>query len=320
MFCVQASLSSIPNSFDFKVKIFNFTGNCVPVLQNEAFRNPDYVNVEMLDLKNNHIHTIATKALHRLKNLLEIDLSNNHIRLINSKMFKKNRFLNTLRLSGNPIEQIRSYAFPPLIHLQRMDFQGCKLKKISRSAFINTPSLENLNLMDNALTYAPTKAVSQLTRLSILQLDNNPLRCDENLWHLLKWLQYRNATSRTYLLCIYGETENAIFWDTMDANDVNNKFKNIRDKRAIRNAKIVSVKERVSAAKAQQYQREYTPKRNVIITTPKHYIEPDYYNCTQYNEYSPVKDNNPKNNATTATTTERASSAAAVATGVICFA
>lgn len=233
IFCLKTSLPEIPNYFDFEVKILNFTDNHLPNLT-DTFRNQHYKSLEILDLSRNSIAYVDELALYQLKNLLEIDLSNNHIQFIPTRLFDNNRFLNTIHLRGNPIEELVDYGFSPSIYLRRLNFQGCRINKIHKFAFINIPLLEYLNLRDNNLKALSIKVLHFTPQMSNLLLDGNPWHCDKKLWHLLKWMQSRNMANSS-LLCIYGETEDAILWDTMD---VKNALK-FRDTKVPQNVKRI---------------------------------------------------------------------------------
>lgn len=212
--CLDAGLTRIPNFFNFDVKILNFTGNTLPTLR-DMFQNQRYRSLEILDLSRNAIVTVQDRSFHKLKNLLEIDISKNVISSIGRELFKNNHFLNTARFGGNPIEEIEQYAFAPSIYLRNLDFEGCRIKKIHKYAFVNTPMLEYLNLKENNLRTLSTNVFYYTVQLDRLLLDGNPWKCNKKLWVLLKWLHDRNLTTNS-LLCVYGETENAILWDTMD--------------------------------------------------------------------------------------------------------
>lgn len=233
IFCLKTSQPEIPNNFDFEVKILNFTDNHLPNLT-DTFRNQHYKSLEILDLSRNSIFNVDQLALYQLKNLLEIDLSNNYIRFIPAKLFDNNRFLNTIHLRGNPIEELVDYGFSPSIYLRRLNFEGCRINKIHKFAFVNIPLLEYLNLRDNNLKALSMKVLHFTPQMSNLLLDGNPWHCDKKLWHLLKWMQSRNMANSS-LLCIYGETEDAILWDTMD---VKNALK-FRDTKVPENVKRI---------------------------------------------------------------------------------
>lgn len=231
--CVNTKLPEIPNYFDFEVKILNFTENHLPNLT-DTFRNQHYKSLEILDLSRNSIANIDELSLLQLKNLLEIDFSYNRIQLIPARLFDNNRFLNTVHFRGNSIEELLDYAFSPSIYLRRLNFQGCRIRRIHKFAFVNVPLLEYLNLKDNSLTSLSLKVLHFTPQLGSLLLDGNPWHCDKKLWHLLKWMQTRNMANSS-VLCVYGETEDAILWDTMDTKN-GLKF---RDTRVPQNVKRI---------------------------------------------------------------------------------
>ncbi len=217
IFCAEVGLTHIPNYFNFDVKILNFTGNSLPNMSN-MFLNDRYQSLEILDLSRNSIRRIHNQSFRKLKNILEIDLSGNEISTFSGNLFDNNRFLNTIRFSRNPIEEISNYAFSPSAYLRRLNFEGCKIKHIRKYAFVNVPLLQYLNLRDNNLKWLSLSVVQFTPQLSSLLLEGNPWRCNRKLWLLLKWLRSRKSAVDS-LLCVYGETENAILWDTMELNN-----------------------------------------------------------------------------------------------------
>lgn len=217
-------MRDIPQSFDFYAQILNFTGNRLGELESKAFRSAYLQRLEIVDLSDNGIKRVARDALGELKNLLELDLSGNHIDAIRAAIFKNNRFLNTIRLSGNPIKVLGERAFPLSVYLRTLHLQGCQLRRVHRYAFFSAPLLQHLNLKDNALE-SPPMAVLRLTQLRTLQLDGNPFKCDDRLRRVLRWLRQHastdadakgNLSQSQSMLCVFGETQNAVFWHTME--------------------------------------------------------------------------------------------------------
>ncbi|GFS28512.1 chaoptin [Trichonephila inaurata madagascariensis] len=105
-------------------------------------------SMENLDLQHNLLKKIPSGAFKNLP-VLEINVRNNHIQEINAAMFEN------------------------LLKLKSLDLSFNKIENISVNAFSSLPSIENLNLMGNALSVFRGDEVSGRTNLRILNLSYN---------------------------------------------------------------------------------------------------------------------------------------------------
>ncbi|XP_074127906.1 chondroadherin-like protein [Sminthopsis crassicaudata] len=122
------------------------------------------LELETLHLDRNQLQTVPTAALEGLPALKE------------------------LRLSGNPLRVLGDKAFLPVASsLQHLYLNGTGLQQISPGAFAGLgPGLKSLYLEKNRLQTLPTMA--SFTSLELINLSENPFRCDCRLLPLHRWL------------------------------------------------------------------------------------------------------------------------------------
>ncbi|XP_074083117.1 chondroadherin-like protein isoform X2 [Macrotis lagotis] len=122
------------------------------------------LELEKLHLDRNQLQTVPTAALEGLPALRE------------------------LQLSGNPLRALEDRAFLPVASsLQHLYLNGTGLQQISPGAFAGLgPGLRSLYLEKNRLQTLP--AMASFTQLELINLSENPFRCDCRLLPLHRWL------------------------------------------------------------------------------------------------------------------------------------
>lgn len=96
-------------------------------------------------------------------NVTEVDLSENHLNLLHTKALKKLRHFDhliKLNLSGNYLPLLVKQHFYHFRSLEILDLSGCKLAAIEPGALLSFPRLQTLFLSNNDLQ-TPMSAVLQ---------------------------------------------------------------------------------------------------------------------------------------------------------------
>ena len=105
----------------------------------------------------------------------QLDLRGNGITELAPRMFFNLWSLQTLLLNHNKIRQLTYGVFQGLANLERLEFEECAIETIEPNTFLDTPSLEVLNLCDNSLGALEEKVIN-IPTLQHLSLDGNGLR------------------------------------------------------------------------------------------------------------------------------------------------
>nr|XP_004655930.2 toll-like receptor 2 [Jaculus jaculus] len=116
------------------------------------------VNLKVLLLTSNRIHTIADDAFAPLGNLEHLDLSDNHLSNLLSTWFRHLSSLTYLNLLGNPYGTIgEASLFSPLPNLQILRVgNSYNFTELKRGDFAGLPFLEELEIvMSNLQSYEP---------------------------------------------------------------------------------------------------------------------------------------------------------------------
>lgn len=108
-------------------------------------------------------HNLTSVPQQIWPNVTELDLSENHLNLLHTKALKKLRHcvdLINLNLSGNYLPLLVKQHFYHFPSLEILDLSGCKLAAIEPGALLSFPRLQKLFLGNNELQ-TPMSAVLQ---------------------------------------------------------------------------------------------------------------------------------------------------------------
>ncbi|KAM5148056.1 chondroadherin-like protein [Mantella aurantiaca] len=186
------------NKFDKVPKeIFGLLPNLLSLhMQNNSITSlSEMANAEKLRwlyLTRNNINVIAATAFRSMKLLETLHLDENKLKEVPSHALKGLSMLVELRLSKNPIRNIGNGAFLPLSQsLQHLYLNDMGLSKISSGTFIGLGfRIKSLFMENNKLEVIPD--MKNFTGLEVINLSNNPFRCDCHLFNIHRWINGLN--------------------------------------------------------------------------------------------------------------------------------
>ncbi len=136
---------------------------------------PDIKTVQLLNLHNNKITSIAAGSFKGLENLKELNLNNNQITSIAAGSFKDLGNLQRLYLGDNQITSIAADSFKDLGNLQRLYLENNQITNIPADSFKDLENLQLLDLSNNQITNIPAGSFNDLGNLRELRLSNNKI-------------------------------------------------------------------------------------------------------------------------------------------------
>uniref|UniRef100_A0A7S1KLM5 Disease resistance R13L4/SHOC-2-like LRR domain-containing protein n=1 Tax=Percolomonas cosmopolitus TaxID=63605 RepID=A0A7S1KLM5_9EUKA len=131
------------------------------------------VEIRMVDLSNNKIHSFPTEIRRSAKTLLHLDLRNNYIQSMTTGI-KYLAHLKRLDMSRNKLKTIPAY-FSRLISLQLLRMSHNQVSSIHPDAFSGLKDLEEIQLDHNDLIQLPQN-LGDLKKLARLMLQYNKLK------------------------------------------------------------------------------------------------------------------------------------------------
>ncbi|CAL8334718.1 unnamed protein product [Boreogadus saida] len=193
--CTFRYLTAIPEQIQASVERINMGYNRITVLREGDFTG--LLNLELLMLHSNTIHSIENSAFLDLKSLQVLKMSYNKVKELKKETFKGLDSLLRLHMDHNSIEFISPDAFFGLTSLQLVHLEGNLLHQLHPDTFVTlrlsgafkVSSVRNIHLSDNHLTGLPADIFSGCSRLENLFLHGNPWSCDCRMEWLPKWSQ-----------------------------------------------------------------------------------------------------------------------------------
>ncbi|XP_036614328.1 chondroadherin-like protein [Trichosurus vulpecula] len=146
-------------------------------------------NLHWLHLSENNVSWVSSGPAWKLEGLY---VGSNQLQTVPTGALEGLPALRELELSGNPLGILQEGAFMPVAKsLQHLYLNNTGLQQISPGAFAGLePGLRSLYLEKNQLQTLP--AMDGFTQLEVINLSENPLRCDCQLFPLHRWLAGRN--------------------------------------------------------------------------------------------------------------------------------
>ncbi|PSN45881.1 hypothetical protein C0J52_11035 [Blattella germanica] len=185
--CKGKRLPNIDTGVPENVQILDLSNNSISVLETKAFKKLQLTSLYQLNLQQNHIGTIDHHAFEGVTELRILDLSYNHLYGILPDIFEDTPFLRSLYLQGNRLK----FSNGPILiipTLQILDLSHCQLDHLGYESFTKLPALVRLDLTNNLLIKLNVEVLEPLTALRKLGLDRNHWSCDSEGYELEAWL------------------------------------------------------------------------------------------------------------------------------------
>ena len=151
------------------------------VISNNTLRLPSdnaFKDLDMLEelVMNNCTLTSTPVAFSSFVKLKHLELQNNGIEQINTKAFEEMVHLEYLDLSGNPITITAPFdGFRTLTKIKRLFMKNCGLHTIPNDAIGHMKKLVTLNLSKNKIWTIVSDVFSEMSELTTLDLSDNPI-------------------------------------------------------------------------------------------------------------------------------------------------
>ncbi|CRK95460.1 CLUMA_CG008929, isoform A [Clunio marinus] len=172
-----------------KLTTLNLNGAQLDNISSGAFTGLD--NLRVLDLSSNRLARIPTKEVSGLHRLEELSIGMNDFEIIPEKAFEGLTNLHQLEIIGaNKLVRVQNNAFIDNGNLRIIRFiSNEELSQFESAAFHGLPFLKELILRNNAIE-SIRENLYEWDNLQVLDLSENPLRCD---CHLLWYKTFLNS-------------------------------------------------------------------------------------------------------------------------------
>ncbi|OQR68433.1 leucine-rich repeat and fibronectin type-III domain-containing protein 5-like [Tropilaelaps mercedesae] len=217
--CPGKNMFTVPSGLSSEVQVINLERNNFQTLPTRIFQERGLTNLQKIYLQHCRLGRVAEDSLHQLTNLVELDLSDNLLTEVPTKALKAANHLRKLHLNNNPIPRLTGNTFQGLQHLQHLSLSGCQLAHIDAAAFGGLESLISLYLDNNRLKMLRAETVSTLPRLAELTLTGNPWHCDCQLAPLRKWMILRSIGNLYAPHCALPDRIREVPWTELDVED-----------------------------------------------------------------------------------------------------
>ncbi|XP_053708147.1 chondroadherin-like protein [Synchiropus splendidus] len=177
------ALSQLPSLF-----VLHLERNNISTLQPSGLMTSMMPELRELYLSNNSLMAITDGSLDSAF-LRTLHLAWNRLNQVPTRALSKTPNLEELDLSQNPVDVVGPGAFLPISQsLKRLHMDHMNMRKLSRDALSGLGSaLRALTVRGNQLEELPD--LRPLKHLEVLDLEENPLRCDCSLMPLHRWME-----------------------------------------------------------------------------------------------------------------------------------
>lgn len=177
-----------------KLTTLSLNGAQLHNISTGAFTGLDSLRV--LDLSSNKLSRIPTKEMSILHRLEELSIGMNDFEIIPEKAFEGLPNLHQLEIIGaNKLVRVQNNAFMENGNLRTIRFMSNEeLSQFESHSFHGLPYLKELILKNNAIE-SIRENLYEWENLLVLDLSDNPLRCDCHLLWYKTFLNIRNSHS-----------------------------------------------------------------------------------------------------------------------------
>lgn len=169
------------------VQILDLSYNDIRQVDEICFKNFHFL--QYLNLSHNALHTVSLETFNNLYLLYDLDLSYNRLEQLDERLFERNPHLFKLNLEGNKLMSLPARSMLRSFSLHSLNLRNSQLNFIDKEIFRNLPNLQILDLSQNLLINLEVETFNALTALKRLQINENPLQCNQKLKENIKQLQ-----------------------------------------------------------------------------------------------------------------------------------
>ncbi|XP_052744563.1 insulin-like growth factor-binding protein complex acid labile subunit [Bicyclus anynana] len=217
--CSHSVFHDIPNNLSPETQILDLTANDLNKIKRHAFREAGLINLKKLILSECKLTSIDENALTNLQILIVIDLSKNELKTLPTEIFKETPKIRWILLNDNQIEKLEDGLFNNLPGLYKVDLSNNHITQIGMETFLNVPKLERLKLNNNKLEQLEKDKLNALTSIYlVLDVHDNPWRCDCNLKPLVNWV-IGERFSATPISCSEPPLVQGKLWSELESSD-----------------------------------------------------------------------------------------------------
>lgn len=182
-----------------ELKVLNLFNNSLTGLSKGVLHT--LVNLEYLNVGLNPIENLNKDSFLGLVHLHELNMGGNRLRNLPRELFRNNPHVHSLILDGTDIEVLYNADFMGLYNLRSLVVtNNPRLRKFEHYIFVNTPKLQVINVMGNALTFLPL-SLADLPEIEEVYLADNPWACDCRMYWFAPWAETRHEIFKTHLTC-----------------------------------------------------------------------------------------------------------------------
>ncbi|XP_055494494.1 leucine-rich repeat-containing protein 17-like [Leucoraja erinacea] len=172
--CTSATLHQIPTSLPQDTEHLDLSNNNLTVLPTKAFHTLWKMNILLISSCN--VKHVEDGAFALLENLWRLDLQRNDIRQLGSSFSTGLSFLTELILSDNNLDRISSQMFQYMDNVQKLYLDKNSIDHIMNGAFRSMTRLRHLHLQDNRLDFLDNGVFFMLQSLEVLNLQGNRIK------------------------------------------------------------------------------------------------------------------------------------------------
>ncbi|XP_069694838.1 leucine-rich repeat transmembrane neuronal protein 3-like [Periplaneta americana] len=196
----------------------HLAGNRIEKLEVGIFE--DLISLDWISLQYNLLHSLESGNFVGLANLRGLWLSGNRLSYLHPDVFMHLTKLNYLHLDENEklyIPSDSSFLNSPT--LETLDISECNLSLITSKSFENMSYLKEVDFSGNNVKGVDKGLFATIPRLSNLFLTGNPLECDCDLLEVWKWCNehgVKTARRKRVVKCETPDKMSGMWWGVLD--------------------------------------------------------------------------------------------------------
>ncbi|XP_069694837.1 uncharacterized protein [Periplaneta americana] len=168
------------------IKFINLSNNRIEKLEAGIFE--DLISATVINLDNNLLRNLKMEIFVGLSSLTALYLSYNRLHRLGADVFTHLHKINELTLDNNYRLQIPSDStFINSQTLEELNISKCNISLITAKSIENITRLRALDLSSNNLSHIDKDMFTVIPKLSRLILYGNPLECDCDLLEVWRW-------------------------------------------------------------------------------------------------------------------------------------